>query len=199
MRMAARTKTMTERALPAVGVGIRARPHAGGHVGPFVRPKVGAVARPAVARKEAVLSTPARAGMLFGATAAIYAVTLAGISGLQADSEAAVAAARAPYLDELAQTQAANDAIEARITRADTEIHALVATYGAVGENVATFQERLDSLAVLVADVQGSAAALPARIKLPTVTTVRVSRSSGGGGGGSSAPATGGSTGASGG
>ncbi len=191
---------MTERALPAVGVGVRARPVGLGQTGPLARPKVGAVARPAVAKKEAILSTPARAGMLLGATAAIYAVTLAGIAGLQADSEAGVAAARAPYLDELAQARAANDAMETRIAKSDTEIHALVATYGAVGGNVASFQERLDSLAALVADVQGSAAALPARIKLPAVSTVRVSRSSSsGGGGGSSAPATGGRTGASGG
>jgi hypothetical protein len=191
---------MTERALPTIGVGLRTRPQAGGHAGPIVRPAAGTVARPAVAKKEAVLSTPARAGMLLGATAAIYAVTLAGVSGLQAESEAAVVAARAPYLQDLAATRAANDAVEAQVTKADAEVRALVATYGAVGESVASFQTRLDSLAALVADVRGSAAALPARIKLPSVSTVRVSRSSSGGGGGrSAAPATGGSTGASGG
>jgi len=189
---------MTERALPAVGVGVRARPQTGGHVGPIARPRTVAVDRPVVAKKEAVLSTPARAGMLFGATAAIYAVSLAGVSALQADAEAAVVAARAPYLEDLAATRAANDAVEARIGKADAEIRALVATYGAVGTDVASFQTRLDSLAALVADVQGSAAALPNRIKLPTVSTVRISRSSGGGGT-TSAPATGGKTGASGG
>jgi hypothetical protein len=198
--MAAAGTTMTERALPTIGVGLRTRPQAGGHAGPIVRPAAGTVARPAVAKKEAVLSTPARAGMLLGATAAIYAVTLAGVSGLQAESEAAVVAARAPYLQDLAATRAANDAVEAQVTKADAEVRALVATYGAVGESVASFQTRLDSLAALVADVRGSAAALPARLKLPSVSTVRVSRSSSGGGGGrSAAPATGGSTGASGG
>ncbi|HYO42608.1 MAG TPA: hypothetical protein VES19_05350 [Candidatus Limnocylindrales bacterium] len=187
---------MTERSLPAVGVGVRARPHGGRNAGPVARPRTIAVDRPAVAKQEAILSTPARAGMLLGATAAIYAISLAGVSGLQAESEAAVAAARAPYLADLAAARAANDAVEARITRADAEIHALVATYGQVGENVTTFQARLDTLAALVADVQGSAAALPARIKLPSVSNVRVSRS---GGGSKSAPATGGSSGASGG
>jgi len=188
--------TVTERALPAVGGGVRTRPLAGGQVGPLVRPKAGAVARPAVAKKEAVLSTPARAGMLFGATAAIYAVTLAGISGLQAESDAAVAAARAPYLDTLAETRAANDAMQARIDRANGEIQALATTYGAVGTNVTVFQSRLDELAALVADVRGSAAALPTRIKLPSVSVVR---SSGGGGGTRSAPATTTKSGASGG
>lgn len=190
---------MTERALPAVGVGVRTRPYAGGQTGPLVRPKAGAVARPAVAKKEAVLSTPVRAGMLFGATAAVYAVTLAGISGLQAESDAAVAAARAPYLQDLAAARAANDAFEARITQADAGIGSLVTTYGSMGDGVAAFQTQLDTLAALVADVEGSAAALPTRIKLPTVSTVRISRSSSGGGGTRSAPATGGSSGASGG
>jgi uncharacterized membrane protein YgcG len=201
-------RTMTERTLPAVGVGVLARPRVGGRVGPVVRPKTGAVARPAVASKEAVLSTPARAGMLFGATAAVYAVTLAGIAGIQAESESAVVAARVPYMEDLAATRAANETMEARIGKADAEVRALVATYGTVGGNVTTFQGRLDSLAALVADVRGSAAALPNRIKLPSVTTVRISRSSGGGGGGGGssssgggapAPATGGGTGASGG
>lgn len=190
---------MTERALPAVGVGVRTRPYAGGSVGPIVRPKAGAVARPDVAKKEAVLSTPVRAGMLFGATAAVYAVTLAGISGLQAESDAAVTAARAPYLQDLAAARAANDAFQARITQADAGIQSLVATYGSMGDGVTAFQTQLDTLAALVADVEGSAAALPTRIKLPSVTTVRISRSSGGGGGTKSAPATGGSSGASGG
>lgn len=186
---------MTERALPAIGTGVRTRPPASGAANPPVRPNAGAGARPAVSRKEAILSTPARAGMLLGASAAVYAVTLAGIAGLQAESEATIAAARAPYLEELAATRAANEAIELRVAKADAEIRALVATYGAVGENVATFQERLDTLTTLVADVRGRAAALPDRIRLPAVSTVRVS----GSGGGTSAPATSGRTGASGG
>jgi hypothetical protein len=189
---------MTERALPAVGVGVRTRPYAGGAVGPLVRPKAGAVARPAIAKREAVLSTPVRAGMLFGATAAVYAVTLAGISGLQAESDAAVAAARAPYLEEIAAARAANDAFEARINQADAGIRSLVTTYDSMGHGVTAFQSQLDTLAALVAGVEGSAAALPTRIKLPSVTTVRISRS-GGGGGTRSAPATGGRSGASGG
>lgn len=177
---------MTERALPAVGVGVRARPVGTGHAGPVARPKTGAVARPAVAKKETILSTPARAGMLLGATAAIYAVTLAGISGLQAETDAATAAARAPYLGELAQTRAANDAFEARVRAADAEVHALVGTYGAVGADVTAFETRLDELATLVAQVQGSAAALPNRIQLPAVTSIRSS----GGSRTRSAPAT---------
>jgi hypothetical protein len=161
---------MTERALPAIGVGVRHRPGDKAAPRQVSRTHVRDTTRPSVARKEAILNTPARAGMLVGASAAVYALTLAGISGLQAEADAAVAAARAPYQAVVAQTRAANDEMEARVLKADAEVRALVATYGKVGTNVEAYQARLDSLAALVAEVQGSAAALPTRIKLPTVT-----------------------------
>ena len=175
---------MTERALPAIGVGVRPRPGSRAAPRPVARTHVRDTTRPAVVRREAILNTPARAGMLLGASAAVYALTLAGISGLQAETDASVAAARAPYQDIVAQTRAANDELEARIVKANAEVRALVATYGEVGSDVEAYEARLDSLAALVAEVQGSAAALPARIKLPTVTmrgAVAGSSRSGGG------------------
>jgi len=191
---------MTERALPAVSVGARplARPGAitrpEGVATPVARP----VARPVVRRNEAILTTPARAGMLIGVSAAVYAVSLAGVAGLQAQTDAQVAAARAPYLAAVSQARAANDELERVITNADAETRALANSYGQVGVNMADYQTRLDSLAALVAEVQGSAAALPARIKLPTVTmrgAIAGTRSSSG----RSAPATSATSGASGG
>jgi hypothetical protein len=137
--------------------------------------------------------------MLVGASAAVYALALAGISGLQAEADAAVAAARAPYQDVLAQTRAANDELEARVLKADAEVRALAGTYGKVGANIEAYQARLDSLAALVAEVQGSAAALPTRIKLPTVTMRGAVAGSSRSGGGSTTPRTTAKTGASGG
>jgi hypothetical protein len=155
-----------------------------------------AIDRPTVARHETILSMPARAGMLIGASGAMYAATLAGISVLQARDDASIAATREPLLQAVATSKAANDALAARIQAANGSISALITDYGATGADVAAYQARLDSLAALVADVQGSAAALPARIKLPTVS-IRGPISSGGGGG--SAPKTSGKSGASGG
>ncbi len=160
---------MTERALPAAGIGIGARPRPGvaPKTSPVARP---AATRPAVTRKEALLGTPSRAGMLFGASAAVYAVTLAGIAGLQGESDAALAAARAPYLSAVEEARAANDALEARVVEIDAKVRAMIAGYDTVTGDVTAYQARLDSLAALVAEVEGSAAALPARIKLPTVS-----------------------------
>ena len=185
---------MTERALPAIGVGVIHRPSVGTAERPVAVPR--AIDRPTVVRHETILSMPARAGMLIGASAAMYAATLAGISVLQARDDASMAATREPLLQAVSTTKAANDALAARIQAANGSISALITDYGATGADVAAYQARLDSLAALVAEVQGSAAALPARIKLPTVS-IRGPVSSGGGGG-SSAPKTSGKSGASG-
>lgn len=184
---------MTERALPAIGVGARQRPAVGTTERPVAIPR--ATDRPLVVRHEAILSMPIRAGMLIGASAAMYAATLAGISVLQSRDDAALTSTRVPLLQVVAETRAANDALAARIQAANGAASALVADYGSTGADVAAYQARLDSLASLVAEVQGSAAALPARLKLPTVS-VRGPISSGGGGG---APKTSAKSGASGG
>lgn len=187
---------MTERILPAISIPVPARREAQG----VARPRPAAVARPAVVahRKDAFLTMPARAGMLLGASAAVYAVTLAGVSALQSSSDAAIAARRQPYVDAVAATRTTNDTLEAALLAADAEARALASEYATVGANVAAYQARLDSLATLVAEVEGSAAALPSRIALPTVTARgAIPRASSGGS--SKAPATNSKSGASGG
>ncbi len=108
--------------------------------------------------------------MLLGASAAVYAITLAGVSSLQASSDAELIARRQPYVDAVSQARVANDALEAAIYKADSESRALAGFYAAAGDEVAAYEARLELLATLVADVQGSAASLPTRISLPKVT-----------------------------
>ncbi|HEX5826691.1 MAG TPA: hypothetical protein VFY23_04165 [Candidatus Limnocylindrales bacterium] len=189
---------MTERVLPAVSVPAHgARPSVG--AGPVVR-----TGPAAVDRREPFLTTPARAGLLLGGSAAIYAVTLAGVAMLQASDDAAVAARRQPFVDQVAETRAANDALEAALRRASDDATWLAGVYDDVSDEVADYQARLDNLARLVAEVEGSAAALPSRIALPAVTmrgAIVTTRSAGSssGGGTSSPPSTNGSSGGSGG
>ena len=128
----------------------------------------------------------------------MYAVTLAGVAAIQSSNDAAIAARRQPYLDAIAETRATNDALEAALLEADAEARALAASYATVGTDVAAYQAALDDLATLVAEVQGSAAALPSRIALPTVTA-RGAIPRGSSGGGSTAPTTNTKSGASGG
>lgn len=191
---------MTERTLPPLGLGRSLRrdttspiPAAAKEACAADAPRTRqAAARAAARRSEAILSTPTRAGILLGGSAAAYALTLAGIAILQAQSDAQVIAVRQPWVDQVAERRAANDALEGDLVKIDAEARALAADYGKVGATVTDFQGRLDTLAALVAEVQGSAAALPTRIALPSVSMH-------GSVGGKKAPATSSTTGASGG
>ena len=196
--------TMTERTLPRLrlaGSVNRAAPqttNAGSADGGCAASEAKArgaqaeAARMAARRTEAILSTPVRAGMLLGASAAVYAVTLAGVSGLQAQHDAAVIAARQPSVDRISEVRAANDALEAALVAVDAKARTLAADYATAGGDISVYQARLDELAGLVATIQGSAAALPSRIALPSVSIH-------GKVGSSKAPATSSTTGASGG
>jgi hypothetical protein len=113
---------------------------------------------------------PARAGILLGTSAAVYAVSLAAVAAFQAADDRAVAAARQPYLDAIAQSQAAGDALESRLGAIDASARAVAGRWTDATNDIAAYEARLDDLAALVADVQGSTAALPARIKLPSVS-----------------------------
>ena len=187
---------MTDRTLPAISLPV---PAGLGIADPVATPRRVPVARPATAHRwEGFLTTPARAGMLLGGSAAVYAVTLAGIAALQASADAQVAARRQPWVDQVAEMRAANDALERSLVRAGADARWLASEYDSVGGDVAAYQARLDGLAALVAEVEGSAAALPTRITLPKVTIhgAVTTRSSSGG---SSAPRSTSTTGASGG
>jgi hypothetical protein len=107
--------------------------------------------------------------MLIGVSATVYAVALAGVAGLQFQTETATAQAAAPMIAAVERTRAANDALEATLLAADARARALEAEYAGVGTDAADYQRRLDELASLVADVKGSAATLPTTISLPSV------------------------------
>ncbi len=156
---------MTERILPAISLPAPApaRPR------PAVAPPR-ATTKAATRRNEAFLTIPARAGMLLGGSAAIYAVTLAGIAGLQASDDAAVAARRQPWVDAIAAERVANDELEANLATATDNAAWLGRVYADVSADMGAYRVRLDELAALVAEVEGSAAALPSRVALPSVT-----------------------------
>ncbi len=183
---------MTERVLPSIALPAPARPGAlrEAGAGPLARHS-----RPVSRTREAILDTRTRAGMLIGASAAVYAVTLVGVAAMQSGGDAALAADRAPYVEAVAAAQAANDVLESTLLELDAQARALAHDYTAVGEDVAGYEARLDELAALVAEVQGSVAALPTRISLPTVT---MRGAVGGSSAGARAPSTTASSGASG-
>jgi hypothetical protein len=117
-----------------------------------------------------VLTTPLRAGMLLGTSAAVYAVTLAGVAALQSGNDAALAARNGPFVDEIAKARLQHDTLDARIGAIDASAEGLAGDYATLAGDLAAYEAQLDDLASMVARVQGSAAALPHRINLPSVT-----------------------------
>jgi hypothetical protein len=155
----------TDRVLPEVEP---ARPRQGESAGtPSALARAAKLAKP---RRAAVMTTSARASVLIGVSAAVYAVTLSSVAGLQAQSQTETAAQNQVGIDAVAQARAANDALESAVTSADARARALVADYNGVSQDMSAYQAQLTSLSALVAKVQGSAAALNTKIQLPTVT-----------------------------
>lgn len=149
----------TERILPAIA---RTAPVARAGT-PLARPAT-------VHRSQPFLTMPARAGILLGTSAAVYAMSLAAVATFQAADDRAVAAARQPYLDAIAESRSAGDALEATLAGIDSRTRAIAGQWTDASSDIAAYEANLDELAALVAKVQGSTAALPTRMKLPSVS-----------------------------
>jgi hypothetical protein len=110
--------------------------------------------------------------VLGGAAAGIYAVTLAGVTGLQAETDARLAAAREPIAAAIARQRAAHERLEAAVEAAGATYGSTASRYAALLESVAAHEADIAALATEVAAAEGSAATLvvPARPALPSVT-----------------------------
>lgn len=136
----------------------------------------------------AALRVPAHVGVMLGVSTAAYAVTLAGVTALQAGSEAELAAERAPAIARIDGLAARNQQLTDALQAAGASYDAVAAAYGAAGARLVDLEAALASLATSVQLIDGASRSLPSSIALP-----RVGRPSSGG-----APATSSTTGASG-
>ena len=107
--------------------------------------------------------------VLFGASAGLYAVSLAGVTALQSSTERATALERAPVVSDLDSLAAANDRLTRGVDQAALAYDATSQSYEVLGPRLGDTEARLAELAASVADVQGAARALPTRVALPAV------------------------------
>jgi len=129
-----------------------------------VRPAVRAIG----ARASAEVRRPYHLGVLLGVSAGAYAVSLAGVSFLQASTEAATAAVRAPALSAIDGMAADNDRLERVVAGIRERLATTGDGYGAAAATLADLEVQLDALAVTVAEVEGQSLKLPTRISLPS-------------------------------
>jgi len=120
---------------------------------------------------------PTHVLLMLGASTAGYAVTLAGVAGLQSEAEAAIAAARDPAQVALRAAGAANDQLDAHLAGVRDRYTSVATAYAAAGRSLDELQVDLGELATVVGEVRGASRSLPATVQLPAVrATVPASR-----------------------
>ncbi len=112
---------------------------------------------------------PLHVGVTGGVAVGVYAVTLAGVAGLQAATDAQLAAERAPAVDAVETIVAGNDRLEARLRSMQSTLEGVADRYAVITGEIDAHESTLAALSTDVADVAGSAAALPTRVRLPSV------------------------------
>jgi len=117
---------------------------------------------------------PGRVLTLLGITTSGYALALAGVASLQATSDAATTAARAPALAGIDAAASERGRLADRLDVLTARNAALAASYGTIASAIDGLESRLGALSTSITAVDGAARALPASVPLaPAIRTVR--------------------------
>jgi hypothetical protein len=112
---------------------------------------------------------PWHLGAFLGLSIGAYAGILAAVTGVQSAADAAVVAARGPGLADAAALAADHDRLERALGVAGDAYGDAAARYEGFAARLAALDARVGDLAAIVAEVEGSASSLPARVSLPSV------------------------------
>ena len=113
---------------------------------------------------------PLHIGVFLGVSAGAYALSLAGVTALQARSEAATVADRGPTAEAIARLAARNDSLEATALNAGQTYERATGSYDRLAQAMPDVEIQLGDLARIVEAVDGAARALPDRVALPPVS-----------------------------
>lgn len=112
---------------------------------------------------------PWHLGAYLGLSIGAYAALLAAVTGVQSVADAAAVAAREPGLAAAAGLAADHDRLERALHAAGDAYGAAATRYEDYVARLAALDDGVGALATIVAEVEGSAASLPARVSLPSV------------------------------
>jgi hypothetical protein len=113
---------------------------------------------------------PIHLGVIVGLSAGAYAVSLAGVTGLQSARDAATAAERAPASEAAARLDALHTDLERRVVAAGAAYDAAAAAYAELAAGLGTFDGRLQTLAGAVSAIEGTSVSLPTSVAVPHVS-----------------------------
>jgi hypothetical protein len=122
------------------------------------------------AARPSSIGLPAHVGILIGLSAGGYALSLAAVTGLQSQSEAALTAQRAPALAKIDALNGRYANLEAQLAAAQSAYDAAAAAYNATGAQFQAMESSLGDLAAAVSSINGTAASLPSGVSLPSVS-----------------------------
>jgi hypothetical protein len=116
---------------------------------------------------------PIHVAVTVGVTASLYAVSLAGVTGLQHASDARLAAERTPASVAVEALQGANDALDADLAVLSAGFSGASDAYRAIADRIGAHESALVSLGKRVAAVEGSASSLsvPTASRLPALSS----------------------------
>lgn len=139
---------------------------------PAAHPRVVAGPR-AVVRPRAATRRPVHVAVFVGVSAGLYAVSLAGVTALQAGTDSRLAAERAPVAAAVDAMRSSHDALDSDLAGLSARYGDAAAAYQSIADAIAGHEASLVDLAGLVRTVEGSAAALkvPTITRLPAVST----------------------------
>jgi hypothetical protein len=112
---------------------------------------------------------PIHVAVLVGASTAAYAVSMAGVTALQSNTDQALIADRAPSLAAAKRVSHAHDRLQAQIELSAGAYAESAATYATLTAGLSTLHTSLKAYAGRMETVSGAARALPARASLPSV------------------------------
>ena len=104
---------------------------------------------------------PIHLAVAVGVSASLYAVSLAGVTALQSNDNAQVAAGHAPLIGTVDGLDSANSDLEARLAAARKTFDASAAKFSSVADRVTGFESRLKALAGNVAKIRGTSISMP--------------------------------------
>src|SRR6478609_8604452 len=115
---------------------------------------------------------PLHLAVMLGASAALYAGSMAGVALLQSDADRALTQRQAPAKDAVSRLQDRQDRLDAAIGKAGDAYTRAASRYEALTPTLTDTEISLSDLASRVETISGAARALPARISFPPITRV---------------------------
>ncbi len=108
--------------------------------------------------------------VMVGAATTAYAMSLAGVTALQSETDRAFMARQSPAEQAAARLGDGHDRLEADVDRASKAYADSAARYAELTATLESLEASMEQFAGRVQSVSGAARALPARVSLPPVT-----------------------------